>query len=35
MDAYFEKVKEVNFDVHKVPYAEVFEPYFPQSSAEF
>lgn len=22
---YFEKVKEVDFDVHKVPYAEVFE----------
>lgn len=27
MDAYFEKVKEVNFDIHKVPYADVFEPF--------
>lgn len=27
VDAYFEKVKAVNFDIHKVPYADVFEPY--------
>lgn len=27
VDAYFEKVKEVNFDIHKVPYADVFEPF--------
>lgn len=27
VDEYFKKVKEVNFDVHKVPYADVFEPY--------
>ena len=24
---YFEKVKEVGFDVHKVPHADVFETY--------
>ena len=24
---YFEKVKEVGFDVHKVPYADAFETY--------
>lgn len=27
IDEYFKKVEEVNFDVHKVPYAEVFEPF--------
>lgn len=25
VEEYFEKVKEVDFDVHKVPYADVFE----------
>ena len=27
IDEYFKKVQEVGFDVHKVPYAELFEPY--------
>jgi hypothetical protein len=28
IDTYFKKVEEVDFDVHKVPYADYFEPYF-------
>ena len=28
VNAYFEKVKEVDFDVHRIPLADVFEPYF-------
>ena len=27
IDEYFKVVQEVGFDVHKVPYAELFEPY--------
>ena len=27
IDEYFKKVQEVGFYVHKVPYAELFEPY--------
>lgn len=26
MEEYFKKVEEVGFDVHKLPYADVFEP---------
>lgn len=26
IDEYFKKVEEVGFDVHKIPYADVFEP---------
>ena len=28
VDEYFKKVEAVNFDVHKVPLADVFEPLF-------
>ena len=28
IDEYFKKVEEVGFDVHKIPYADVFEPIF-------
>ena len=27
VNEYFKKVEEVGFDVHKVPYADVFERY--------
>ena len=28
VNQYFEKVKEVDFDIHRIPLADVFEPYF-------